>query len=197
MEAIAKLEAYKREQIPEATIEIWYKTLKALGYTKAKLDMAVGKIAMSKQYGVIKFDDFILTENISVELEVQKRINDKIKKGKELLSPKVTKEDKEAIDLYIIETMKREAKRLYEEELQKYKEKRELDAKRYYDNIKHQILNLDKEQKLKLLKQSELFSEKLSKTELFVLINTLHNFAPYFTNEMLIEVLDENKIRNM
>jgi uncharacterized protein YaaR (DUF327 family) len=92
---MAELEAQKRDNIPDTTQEVWYRTFKNRGWDKIKFDTQFQKVLNNPSYGAVKIDEFFTEQQIYTDVQVGKmiesRINDMIRKGEKLLGDKEIK----------------------------------------------------------------------------------------------------------
>lgn len=91
---MAELEAQKRDNIPETTQEVWFRTFKNRNWNKAKFDIQFQKVLSKSSFGAVKIDDFFVEDQTytmsEVERMIELRINSLVRQGEKLLTDKET-----------------------------------------------------------------------------------------------------------
>lgn len=89
---MAELEAQKRDNIPETTQEVWFRTFKNRNWDKTKFDIQFEKVLNKPSYGAVKIDEFFSEDHTytltEVERMIQIRIESLIRQGEKLLTDK-------------------------------------------------------------------------------------------------------------
>ncbi|OGU84383.1 MAG: hypothetical protein A2W11_03755 [Ignavibacteria bacterium RBG_16_35_7] len=89
---MAELEAQKRDNIPETTQEVWYRTFKNRNWDKTKFDIQFQKVLSKPSYGAVKIDEFFVEDQAytmpEVERMIELRINSLTCQGERLLTDK-------------------------------------------------------------------------------------------------------------
>lgn len=133
VELFSKLEAAKRDDIPETTMRIWFMEFIRLGWTKAMVAKRYDGLLRKPKYGAIDFSDWVNAVPVYGEDEflsmVKVRIDQMIHKGKYLIEHKeeitaISEWEREAIEIAIAKEIEFEIMNEKLKRVDEYKEKR-------------------------------------------------------------------------
>jgi hypothetical protein len=106
-----RLEAAKRDDIPEATMRQWFMEFIRAGWTKEMVKTRYDGVMRAKKFGAIDFSDWVNAVPVYADDEVRIMIGQKIdsiiQRGKYLLANKekfllLNDEDKQALDIALV-----------------------------------------------------------------------------------------------
>lgn len=115
VELFSKLEAAKRDNIPETTMRTWFIEFIRLGWTKAMVTKRYDGLLRKPKYGAIDFSDWVNAVPIygedEINLIVKRRIENLIWQGKHIinnidnLDATIIEQEREAIEVAVIKEL--------------------------------------------------------------------------------------------